>query len=732
MNRAGPQVGPSMATNIHVGSSRGDTDTALSGANTRQGSSETLTPKRSTPVSQVCREKIPSDTLHRRPTMRGLKLAKEKMDDILTHLADLFGQARIEGTRTAHSRRARRDEPTSPPDSEHGSLTSSSLPVEKAGSPTSSAPEHEAFCEGLSDPHAERTDSELPTISVYPTPVGKSNLSPSTSTRSVPELEASAGQSPFEDESASATLSDTHTERGDSAPSTPREGAPALPKLIKEEEDDDPLTRLVEQLGDTNLGDTGASGGGVRPEREEDESTRPSRPKLNINDESHIKKEPPTPCGKASPNICYYFQALSGLYYFDDYRNVFYEDGALVHDGSNTPDTDDLLTPHFFLDNIPFWFVDGGLLFQGVDGGVYSVTVWKNDNQKPKRSHKEDPLVWSSTAKADTKQQATGSPSHKLEDDRLASSPAIKADPVKKQCFYASGQLYYFDDRRKLYSEDGKLECDCSSSFQTGATSVPSFYIEGTPFWFASDGLYTSGDNGVRCLVHTWLSNPESPDKCLPLDQRPVSLNRKAASESTTTATPKSSTETCALNAKSKPLEHALNGVDGVICSPSNDTSPGPSDTATDYQPLEELSLFLASEPIFIPPVPINPNWVDSISMQQKVPGKAQPGKKQRGQEHRRCPYCLKVFRRPCALVEHINTHTGAKPHACPFVDCNTGFATRQNMRRHFLTHQVGEIEKYIPGMTAGSASNKRKKAGVDTLPANFNRSLGKFPSQRN
>ncbi|KAH7338143.1 hypothetical protein B0J17DRAFT_706561 [Rhizoctonia solani] len=77
----------------------------------------------------------------------------------------------------------------------------------------------------------------------------------------------------------------------------------------------------------------------------------------------------------------YYFDALSGVYYFDDYRNVYFHDGTLIHDGSDAPDWDDLLTPHFYLDDIAYWFDDQGLLFQGTDGIPYRADVWQDEQQ---------------------------------------------------------------------------------------------------------------------------------------------------------------------------------------------------------------------------------------------------------------------------------------------------------------------------------------------------------------
>ncbi|KAG9091216.1 hypothetical protein FS749_016716 [Ceratobasidium sp. UAMH 11750] len=63
--------------------------------------------------------------------------------------------------------------------------------------------------------------------------------------------------------------------------------------------------------------------------------------------------------------------------------------------------------------------------------------------------------------------------------------------------------------------------------------------------------------------------------------------------------------------------------------------------------------------------------------------------------DRRRCRYCQKMFRRPSTLADHLNVHTGAKPHKCPFERCNTAFHTNSNMKRHFTTHRAGKLEEY-------------------------------------
>ncbi|KAH7338142.1 hypothetical protein B0J17DRAFT_412149 [Rhizoctonia solani] len=326
----------------------------------------------------------------------------EEEDNLLTYLAVLFGQVTLGDSSPADSHEVRREEElASPPDSEHASSTS---PLLGEGCSTPKA-NSSNLCPDFSSDSLQQANR----AGALPSPITTNNheqsqelpslatnepiLSQGTPTSSVPDLEASIGQSPLECEGARETLSDTHTERADSAPSTPKDGASVLPGSIKEEENDDPLACLADQLAGTTLDGTDDTGRRVRSERVEDELTRPSPPKLEIDDKSQIKTKmssvPSTPASKALDGR-YYFCALSGVYYFDNYHNVFFHDGTLVHDGSDAPDWDDLLTPHFYLDEVPFWFDNQGLLYQGTDGNIYHADVWQSEQQSDQLGQSQD------------------------------------------------------------------------------------------------------------------------------------------------------------------------------------------------------------------------------------------------------------------------------------------------------------------------------------------------------
>ena len=60
-------------------------------------------------------------------------------------------------------------------------------------------------------------------------------------------------------------------------------------------------------------------------------------------------------------------------------------------------------------------------------------------------------------------------------------------------------------------------------------------------------------------------------------------------------------------------------------------------------------------------------------------------------EEHLRpykCPICNKAFVREVYLKDHMNIHTGKKPHKCRY--CGRTFADRGNTRMHERTAHEG------------------------------------------
>merc|ERR1739844_53154 len=57
--------------------------------------------------------------------------------------------------------------------------------------------------------------------------------------------------------------------------------------------------------------------------------------------------------------------------------------------------------------------------------------------------------------------------------------------------------------------------------------------------------------------------------------------------------------------------------------------------------------------------------------------------------ERWKCKYCGKIFKEGSAYRDHINTHTGERPHVCKF--CGKTFASSGNMHAHIRQGHLGK-----------------------------------------
>ncbi|CAE6487246.1 unnamed protein product [Rhizoctonia solani] len=306
-------------------------------------------------------------------------------------------------------------------------------------------------------------------------------------------------------------------------------------------------------------------------------------------------------------------------------------------------------------------------------------------------------------------------------DDDESAPPSPRPKGFDKFYFYAaSGRVLYYDSYRNVYFDNGTLIYHGSFDFPLDGLFSPSFHIDGVPYWFDLEGLWSNNVDGTPYRIITW---QQSEPTLLDLGQyvdptssqtnsivyqpnlnptsyyavNPAQMTMPGADDYR--STPETKTEALTPNVNSSSIEPTLReGAKPLMWSPTSSTWKSP--LLASREPSEgptKPSLFHESQPVM---APIIKEWQEQLVQARKAAAKARPVAKSSKEERRRCPDCNKLFRRPSSLDDHLNVHSGHKPHTCPFTGCKTGFATKSNMKRHFLTHRVGPLERYRPGVT--------------------------------
>ncbi|KAG8741442.1 hypothetical protein FRC10_002889 [Ceratobasidium sp. 414] len=231
-------------------------------------------------------------------------------------------------------------------------------------------------------------------------------------------------------------------------------------------------------------------------------------------------------------------------------------------------------------------------------------------------------------------------------------------------------------------------------------------WIEGLPYYFGVDGNLWCLDQDINPVqVPTWTASgfdqllnsfvvPEFSQ-----DNVAYGSNFDFQDPSQTVVSNGAycdSTKVEAYSFNPNPLQGSLQGQRKMPWSPSSST----------MSPIVSAGSRASSEPLEPLITTGNPDWVIGSVQAWKEETKiiqqernTTPDKLDR----RRCRHCHKVFRRPSSLEDHLNVHSGAKR-----------FATKSNMKRHFLTHRVGTLEEY-------ARNGKPGKADSNSLTATYN-----------
>ncbi|CUA74735.1 Zinc finger protein 574 [Rattus norvegicus] [Rhizoctonia solani] len=333
---------------------------------------------------------------------------------------------------------------------------------------------------------------------------------------------------------------------------------------------------------------------------------------------------------------------------------------------------------------------------------------------------------------------------------------------MDRYCFYASSRLYYFDEYHNVYSEDNTRISNGSLNLQLDDLLTPNFHIDGVPYWFDLDGLLYQNVDGTMNRVHVWHSDPESfnlgpmfdPSTFQPMflptfqndmtsfvpEATPELAYGSSPSPPVTQISDFNSPQTeneVVSPSNYQPPRRAFQGSDlpwspssstksPIVTTASRESSVGPSlfpdaqyghNTATPIA--EEAPLFPDVQVDLLSGTQVVAKWHQEVAKAQKDAETTRPVKKASKDERRRCPICSKMFRRPSSLDDHLNVHSNDRPHMCPFKGCCTSFATKSNMKRHFLTHLVGPLEHYRPGPASSEIprANTTKSGKVTRAP---------------
>ncbi|KAB5591688.1 Zinc finger protein [Ceratobasidium theobromae] len=381
-------------------------------------------------------------------------------------------------------------------------------------------------------------------------------------------------------------------------------------------------------------------------------------------------------------------------------------------------------------------------------------------NIKEEEEDADDPLTYLASLFSATTLDDSDDDSDTESDGSFPPSPCAKGfDPgTKKTYFYAMGRLYYYDEDRNIYLDNSPVNITLvhvGKPFDINSLTEmlePDFYIQGIPYYFDHmSGALLYQDQTTFRTVHTWTPDPHNFEQAFSTTFVPRATGNVLQSNSEYTAAALGYQNAAYARVASDGYARDRQSTKHEVGTPdvvANGNSPGNSVMTGPWSPGSSAQSPIVSAGSRAPSEGLEPliqsGYIEGIQLWQHQTKLAQglirpPDKMDR----RRCPQCNKVFRRPSSLdvgpacaytlilidthsckQDHLNVHSGAKrkpilsltgrllteltAHMCPFKNCRTGFATKSNMKRHFLTHRVGTLEEYSSGGVQAVRSQSR------------------------